>query len=971
MYRSLSLSFRTTTASPDPSSIKSQYTPTINHYYSLTSSLTRTAIDMMKEGRDSLNRQKKRTRQTFFMLYLRLTMPMMRDSSASKLLLSIAAVALSYRSTTMTTMAFTFTQSSSSAIKRYHPKKKCIYHHTITRSRPHQRHNEDSSALVRNLHNMNISRCKRRTALMIVDASSSSSNDVFNNNDEWLQSNDNSSGSIGRGGTIVVPSTPCVRICRYNSNFYNRQVCIGCYREVYEIGTWQGMTKNQKSLTLLDCIERCSTTTNVVVIEGGGERRQQQHESGGFHGAITIEELTRQYMYWSEGDVHDDDYSYMIINNNNDNMESSSTDDSDSKDSALLDQTQTIMQENQHEEDDESSVQQQEVLAHQHQQQQTQIVAKTVESFKLADLYWLESCVISHYYHTTTSTTANTNHHQQHKVDSLAFNHPTASHLLSFWKNTADASNYETTTTATNTIVVDGNDMYHQEDRRYMTLPFRSKRIQYMAEILASGYTPLQLIDNINSSRMIMRKGINSSLWTLEYEIFERWHNNYDDNTNNNNNQNHQDKVCSTMLLCAVSRALPGEPSLSLTSSSSSLLQDDEVGSITPYIIIETSNQFYLAQKLSVRQSAIPTQDRVDFDLKQQCQQQQHTSSTDQFQSLWSTRPFQYSGAINIGVASVIIDMLSDALRLRCERHQHLHTTVGSDSIGNTNNNIKSTSNKQRIIRILDPTCGSGTFLALALMIWSEKYNTTATASSNDTIIVDATGIDSNYKCARGTIANLRHLFGLSTIDDENNDNNDNVGVVDDDVIRQWTFNLYPATGRLTSSSLLALPLSRVTIHANDSVNLSTFVLDKFDCAVANLPWNRNTLEYQGQTTNNDTTTNTSTTCCTNERILLSMAAVLKPGAPLVIISGGCSSSNNTRQDTKSKYTSFNVKECLEGMGFVILGQATIPPQGFQLPASGKKKKTKTKKDSSIVATMNENVQRNSDCLITVAIAPG
>ena len=897
-------------------------------------------------------------------------MPMMRDSSASKLLLSIAAVALSYRSTTMTTMAFTFTQSSSSAIKRYHPKKKCIYHHTITRSRPHQRHYEASSALVRNLHNMNISRCKRRTALMIVDASSSSSNDVFNNNDEWLQSNDNSSGSIGRGGTIV-PSTPCVRICRYNSNFYDGQVCIGCYREVYEIGTWQGMTKNQKSLTLLDCIERCSTTTNVVVIEGGGERQQQQHESGGFHGAITIEELTRQYMYWSEDDVHDDDYSYMIINNNNDNMESSSTDDSGSKDIALLVQTQTIMQENQHEEDDESSVQQQEVLAHQHQQQQTQIVAKTVESFKLADLYWLESCVISHYYHTTTSTTANTNHHQQHKVDSLAFNHPTASHLLSFWKNTADASNYETTTTATNTIVVDGNDMYHQEDRRYMTLPFRSKRIQYMAEILASGYTPLQLIDNINSSRMIMRKGINSSLWTLEYEIFERWHNNYDDNTNNNNNQNHQDKVCSTMLLCAVSRALPGEPSLSLTSSSSSLLQDNEVGSITPYIIIETSNQFYLAQKLSVRQSAIPTQDRVDFDLKQQCQQQQHTSSTDQFQSLWSTRPFQYSGAINIGVASVIIDMLSDALRLRRERHQHLHTTVGSDSIGNTNNNIKSTSNKQRIIRILDPTCGSGTFLALALMIWSEKYNTTATASSNDTIIVDATGIDSNYKCARGTIANLRHLFGLSTIDDENNDNNDNVGVVDDDVIRQWTFNLYPATGRLTSSSLLALPLSRVTIHANDSVNLSTFVLDKFDCAVANLPWNRNTLEYQGQTTNNDTTTNTSTTCCTNERILLSMAAVLKPGAPLVIISGGCSSSNNTRQDTKSKYTSFNVKECLEGMGFVILGQATIPPQGFQLPASGKKKKTKTKKDSSIVATMNENVQRNSDCLITVAIAPG
>jgi hypothetical protein len=311
--------------------------------------------------------------------------------------------------------------------------------------------------------------------------------------------------------------------------------------------------------------------------------------------------------------------------------------------------------------------------------------------------------------------------------------------------------------------------------------------------------------------------------------------------------------------------------------------------------------------------------------------------------------------------------MLSDALQLRQEQHQQLHTRVSSmDSIDNTNNNMMSTSNKQRIIRILDPTCGSGTFLALALMKWSGKYiTTTATASSNDTIAVEATGIDSNYKCARGTMANLRHIFGLSTSDDDDDDD-------DEDVIRKWTLNLSPATGRLTSSSSSSLPLSQVTIHANDSVNLSTFILDKFDCAVANLPWNRNTFEYQGQTTNNDTTTNTSISCCTNERILLSTAAVLKPGASLVVISDGRNSnSNNTRQDTKSKYTSFNVKECLEGMGFVILGQATIPPRGFQLPASGKKKEIKTKKDVSIAATKNENVQRNSDCLITVAIAPG
>jgi predicted Fe-S protein YdhL (DUF1289 family) len=832
----------------------------------------------------------------------------------------------------MTTMAFT---TRSNIIERYHPKK-CIYH---TTRRNHQR-NEIIDKTIRHRHDMNMDRNNRPSAMKIVEASSSLN--MFNSKEE-LQFKDGSSTILS------VPSTPCVRICRYNSNFYNGQVCIGCYREVYEIGTWQGMTNNKKSLTLLDCIERCNT---------------QQHESGGFDGAITIEELTQQYMYWSDNDFDNDDYNKIIINNN-DNMESSNTDDDDGRDIGLLDQI--VMHENQHEGDDESTVQQrqefrtnQEVSPVVHQHQQTQIVAKTVESFKLADLYWLESCVISHYVRTNTNSTTNTNHHQQQKVDSLAFHHPTASHLLSCWTSTADdASNYDTTTT-------------HREDRRYMTLPFRNKRIQYIAEILASGYTPLQLIDNISSSSMTLRKGINSSLWTLEYDVFERWYNNddnnNDDNDDNNNYQNQQDKVCSTMLLCAVSRALPGEPSLS---SSSSLLQDNKVGSITPYIIIETSSQLYLAQKLSVRQSTIPTQDKVNFDLaqQQQQQQQQYISITDQFQSLWSKRPFQYSGAINIGVASIIIDMLSDALQLRQEQHQQLHTRVSSmDSIDNTNNNMMSTSKKQRITRILDPTCGSGTFLALALMIWCGKYTTataTATDSSNDTVIVEATGIDSNYKCARGTMANLRHIFGLSTSDDDDGDDDD------DDVIRKWTLNLSPATGRLTSTSSSALPLSQVTIHANDSVNLSTFILDKFDCAVANLPWNRNTFEYQGQTTNNDTTTNTSTSCCTNERILLSTAAVLKPGAPLVVISDGRNSNSNTRQDTKSKYTSFNVNECLEGMGFVILGQATIPPRGFQLPASGNKKKIKTKKDVSIVAAKNENVQRNSDCLITVAIAPG
>ena len=79
-----------------------------------------------------------------------------------------------------------------------------------------------------------------------------------------------------------VPITPCIRICRYNSNFYNGQVCIGCYREAYEIQGWQSMTNTEKSMTLLDSIDRCDES------------------EGTFEGATSKQELIKQYEYWAE-----------------------------------------------------------------------------------------------------------------------------------------------------------------------------------------------------------------------------------------------------------------------------------------------------------------------------------------------------------------------------------------------------------------------------------------------------------------------------------------------------------------------------------------------------------------------------------------------------------------------------------------------------------------------------------------------
>lgn len=94
-----------------------------------------------------------------------------------------------------------------------------------------------------------------------------------------------SDASTNSEQATLVPITPCNRICRYNKSFYNGQVCIGCFREEYEIKMWQSMTTSEKSLTLLDQIDRC---------------RDEEKINGSFDGAVTVAELTKQYNYWAE-----------------------------------------------------------------------------------------------------------------------------------------------------------------------------------------------------------------------------------------------------------------------------------------------------------------------------------------------------------------------------------------------------------------------------------------------------------------------------------------------------------------------------------------------------------------------------------------------------------------------------------------------------------------------------------------------
>ena len=50
--------------------------------------------------------------------------------------------------------------------------------------------------------------------------------------------------------------SPCVKVCKYDQNFMDEMVCIGCFRERSEITNWQKMTLNQIKDALIDIEER-------------------------------------------------------------------------------------------------------------------------------------------------------------------------------------------------------------------------------------------------------------------------------------------------------------------------------------------------------------------------------------------------------------------------------------------------------------------------------------------------------------------------------------------------------------------------------------------------------------------------------------------------------------------------------------------------------------------------------------------
>ena len=82
------------------------------------------------------------------------------------------------------------------------------------------------------------------------------------------------------------PASPCVKICRYSRDFFDGQVCIGCFREQYEVRQWAAMSAGEKAFTLLDAAERCPAHAEEI-----------------FPGGVSAAELERQAQQWR---LHDD-----------------------------------------------------------------------------------------------------------------------------------------------------------------------------------------------------------------------------------------------------------------------------------------------------------------------------------------------------------------------------------------------------------------------------------------------------------------------------------------------------------------------------------------------------------------------------------------------------------------------------------------------------------------------------------------
>jgi hypothetical protein len=271
-------------------------------------------------------------------------------------------------------------------------------------------------------------------------------------------------------------------------------------------------------------------------------------------------------------------------------------------------------------------------------------------------------------------------------------------------------------------------------------LPSSIRRFEWIARIVARGETAHALLDSIQSLDDLGIRDDDGG-WTLDYTRLQS-------SPALPYNKRDSVKYTSKTLICCVAQSLGPRAALDPRTATDRLL------------LVDTDDGLFLVQKLDMQKN--------DND---------SSSSGVSFLSKWKQRPFQYSSSINVNVALIVVDLLLDLVQ---QQRQHQQSGI-----------MNGTNDEERIaIRLLDPTCGSGTFLAAAI-------------DRGATVVVE--GWDVNQRCVEGAQRNLEALYGGD-------------GVVSTDC--------------------------KVCLRdAGKARRSSESDLQLFDCMVANLPWGQNTLE--------------------------------------------------------------------------------------------------------------------------------
>lgn len=256
------------------------------------------------------------------------------------------------------------------------------------------------------------------------------------------------------------------------------------------------------------------------------------------------------------------------------------------------------------------------------------------------------------------------------------------------------------------------------------------KRCDWVGKIVVKGSDARDMLEKMKALATV-----SATDWTLDYMQMR-------DNKMTGKHEQSRQLYTMKSLLCAVAHEMPSPPSLDPIQAKDRFLMVDTT------ISGEQQSTCYLIQRIDNVAAEARNDDQLELE---------------SFSKRWTQRPFQYSSAINFSVADIVMEIL-DTL---CKKRSNEHKTEST-------------------FTLWDPTCGSGTFLALALR---KGYH--------------VEGFDYNERAVGGTQHNLEFMFSK------------------DDVEQKCKVELRD------SSSLSAGE------HAAE-----------ISCVTANLPWGRNSVEY-------------------------------------------------------------------------------------------------------------------------------